>query len=328
MLRAKKQKYFLFFASFITTAIILSVVQLKVSNPMILLERFIKFGGWVEILVMSFYAGFITVKMIDKDTSEKWRRITWTIFFIAFFSQLTLGLCGFENFLMKAPNLHLPIPALILGGSVYRMEISFMPILFLSTIILSGPAWCSQLCYFGANDNLAAKGKHNRKPLKNKWKIKNLILLLVIAIAIILRLFKVPIDIAIIVAASFGVVGVLIILLISTRKNKMIHCILYCPIGTIVSYTKYINPFRMYIDESCTNCMACTIKCNYDALNNIDIANRKPGLTCTLCGDCLKACHASSIKYKFFNLNSDTARNLYLVVTISLHAIFLTLARI
>jgi ferredoxin-type protein NapH len=44
-----------------------------------------------------------------------------------------------------------------------------MTILFLSTVLLSGPAWCSYFCYFGALDNAAAQGRPDRKPIKNKW---------------------------------------------------------------------------------------------------------------------------------------------------------------
>jgi heterodisulfide reductase subunit A-like polyferredoxin len=74
--------------------------------------------------------------------------------------------------------------------------------------------------------------------------------------------------------------------------------------------------------------MNCTKFCKYDALNAIDIKNSKPSVTCTLCGDCLAGCHHNSIKYKYFNLNPETARNLYLILTISLHASCIALARI
>jgi ferredoxin-type protein NapH len=50
-------------------------------------------------------------------------------------------------------------PMMILGGPIYRGQLSVMTILFLSTVILTGPAWCSQLCYFGAFDNLAPGAK-------------------------------------------------------------------------------------------------------------------------------------------------------------------------
>jgi polyferredoxin len=54
-------------------------------------------------------------------------------------------------------ELHLPIPALILAGPVYRGEGLFMPVLYTVTILLVGPAWCSWLCYIGAWDDFAAR---------------------------------------------------------------------------------------------------------------------------------------------------------------------------
>jgi len=49
-------------------------------------------------------------------------------------------------------KLHLPTPSMILAGPAYRREIGFMTWLFLSTIILNGPAWCSHLCYMVSLD--------------------------------------------------------------------------------------------------------------------------------------------------------------------------------
>jgi len=97
----------------------------------------------------------------------------------------------------------------------------------------------------------------------------------------------------------------------------------------VVNLTRFVNPFRMYIDNSsCTDCMACTRVCKYDALNRSDVAARKPGLTCTLCGDCLSSCHAGSLKYRFLKLSPTAARNLFLIISISLHAATMALARI
>jgi polyferredoxin len=133
---------------------------------------------------------------------------------------------------------------------------------------------------------------------------------------------------ATIAGAVFGVVGLLVIVFISRKKGKMFHCVLYCPVGTVVNYIKYINPFRMYIESSCTSCMRCTTFCKYDALNINDIKSGKPGITCTLCGDCLSSCKGDSIKYKFFNLSPDISRKIYLFISISLYAIFLAVARL
>ena len=314
-------------AVFILTFVLLAFVQVKVERPMILAERFIKGGGWVEIFLISLYGAFVIDKLQDPANVPKWRKITWTIFSFVFFSQLIIGLSGFEKFLMTG-KLHLPIPMMILGGPVYRGQLSLMTILFLSTVIITGPAWCSQLCYFGAFDNLASVGKTSMEILKYKTAIKSTVLLLVIAMALILRMLKVPGLVSTLLALAFGIIGITIMILYSMKRKKMVHCVMYCPIGTIVNIFRYINPFRMYIDKSCTLCMNCTKFCKYDALNAIDIRNSKPSITCTLCGDCLAGCHHNSIKYKYFNLRPELARNLYLILTISLHASCIALARI
>jgi ferredoxin-type protein NapH len=321
----KKQRLPL--AVFILTFILLAFVQLKVERPMLLAERFIKGGGWAEIVLISFYGAFVAFKMQDPVNVPRWRKMTWTIFSIVFFTQLIIGLSGFEKFLMTG-KLHLPIPMMIIGGPIYRGQLSVMTILFLSTVILTGPAWCSQLCYFGAFDNLASGGKTSREILKNKGAIKSTILVLVISMALILRLLSVPGLIATLAALAFGITGISVMLLFSLKRKKMVHCVMYCPVGTVVNLLKHINPFRMYIDRSCTLCMNCTKFCKYDALNAVDIKNSKPSITCTLCGDCLAGCHHNSIKYKYFSLHPDTARNLYLILTLSLHASCIALARI
>jgi polyferredoxin len=301
---------------------------MKLENPLILAERFFAGGGWITILILGLYAGFLTGKMKDPKQSAIWRKRSWLLFSFFFFIQLALGLLGFEKFLMTG-KLHFPIPALIAAGPAYRMEIGFMPILFISTIILSGPAWCSQLCYFGAFDLWASSGgKPGKRPIRNLWALKYTFLFLVIAAAILLRLTGASNLLASILALTFGLIGIAIILVITPKMNKMFHCVAYCPIGTIVSYGKYINPFRMYIDSSCVDCMACIPSCRYDALNIQDIKNRKPGKTCTYCGDCIASCKPSSIRYSLFGLHPDTARITWIIVTVSIHSVFMGLARI
>jgi ferredoxin-type protein NapH len=312
---------------FILTFILLAFIQVKLERPMILAERFFKGGGWAEIFIISCYGAFVAYKMQDPQNVPRWRKITWTLFSIVFFIQLIIGLLGYEKFLMTG-KLHLPIPMMILAGPIYRGQFSVMTILFLSTIIITGPAWCSQLCYFGAFDNLVSGGKTSKEILKNKGAVKSTILALVIATAIVLRWLNVPLAIATLIAVGFGLSGILVMILFSLRRKKMVHCVLYCPIGTIVNIFKNVNPFRMYIDKSCTLCMNCTKFCKYDALNARDIKNLKPSITCTMCGDCLAGCNHSSIKYKFLKMKPENARNLYLILTITLHAACIAMARI
>jgi polyferredoxin len=316
------------FIPFFATTIILTFVEYKVEMPMLLLERFLPGWGWIEIIILGLYASFLFSKLLDPSLSAKWRKISWTIFAVFFFAQLSAGLLGCENCLMTG-KLHFPIPAMIIGGAIYRLEIGFMPILFLSTIILSGPAWCSQLCYFGAFDNLAAYSKKiGRKKIFYKDKVKTTFLVLMITGVVLLRVFQLPVVYAVIGASVIGITGVVIIIFISPKTGKMIHCIAYCPIGTIIQYLKYVNPFRVKIQQECTECMVCTTACPYDALNKENILSRKPGHTCTYCGDCLYSCHGNFIAYTFFKLSPNASRKLWLIITVVIHSAFMGLARI
>lgn len=307
----------------------LSVIQIKVNtdNPMLIFERFYNGAGWVEIFIVSLYGSFLAFKMKNPVNAPFWRIRSWTIFSVVFFGQLALGLLGIEKFLMTG-KLHLPVPAIILSGPIYRGHISIMTILFLSTVILSGPSWCSQLCYFGSIDGLSSARKKSFIPLKGKMLVKHSVLSGVIFFTILLRILNVEPLYATISGIVFGAAGLLIIVFISGRRGRMFHCVLYCPIGTIVNYLKNINPFRIYIDNSCTSCMRCSAICKYDALNLKDIQKGKPGITCTLCGDCLHSCLADSIKYRLFRLSPDTSRKVYLFISVSLHVIFLAVARL
>jgi len=328
MSRVLKKSLRLPFAVFLFVLFILIPVQLMVENPMLLLERFLPGAGWFEIALIALYGAIVAYKMQDPSKVQLWRRYTWLAFSVVFFFQLILGLFGFEEFLMTG-KLHLPVPMMILAGPIYRGHLSVMSILFVSTLVLSGPAWCSHLCYFGAIDSISSSGKTKRTPIRNKWALKSTVLLFVIAGAIVLRWMKIPVFTATLLAAGFGVIGLGLILLVSRKEGRMVHCTAYCPIGTIVNLGRFVNPFRLTIDQdSCTECMVCTTTCKYDALNRSNIEARKPGMTCTLCGDCLSSCHAGSLRYRFPGLSSRNARYLYLFITISLHAATMALARI
>lgn len=255
---------------------------------MILAERFVTGSGWVEIVVLGCYASFIFTKMRDPKAVSKWRLRIWRFFSIVFFTQLVLGLSGIDGMLMTG-RLHLPIPAVILAGPIYRGEGFFMPVLFLSTIILVGPAWCSHLCYIGAWDNTAALTKKRAntsgKSFLN-WRIG--IFIFVVFYSFFSRIFSAPLSLLIFSAALFGIVGIGIMVSLSRRSGKMIHCTVFCPIGLLANLFGKISPLRISIDNSsCSSCFKCSSTCRFEALTKDDIQNRAPGLTCTLCGDCV-----------------------------------------
>jgi len=312
--------------AFILVLFFLIPVHLKVPRPMLLLERFFPGWGWLEIALLAFYSAFIVYKMTHIHDTAKWRIRIWTIFSFVFFAQLIIGLFGYELFLMTG-KLHFPIPAMIIAGPVYRFQFGFMPILILTTIVLSGPAWCSQLCYFGALDALAAQSKRG-KTIKNKKLIRTIILILVVLTALGLRLFQISELWVAITVTVFGIAGLVVILFMSVRKGMMVHCTTYCPIGVAVSYLKFINPFRVVITHDCTLCGICVKDCKYDALSVDILKSGKPGITCTYCGDCISGCPTGKIQYKLFNFSPETARNIWIITTVVIHSVFLGLARI
>lgn len=312
---------------FLVTAILLTFVQVKVDNPLLILERFINGGGWFEIFLAATYGAMAAWFMYDPKRTARWRQVTWLAFSFIFFSQLILGITVSEKFLMTG-KLHLPIPMMIMSGPVYRGEFSVMTILFLSTVLLSGPAWCSHFCYFGALDSWAAGKRNRRKRLNKIWNLKIPFILTIIAATLLLRILGVNILIATWTAIGFGFAGLAVMLIFSRKKGQMVHCLTWCPVGTIVSGLKYVNPIRMTINESCTSCMRCSAHCKYNALKKEDIRERKPAATCTLCGDCISSCHEGSLQYKLFNLHPSMSRNIYLGITITLHAMTIVLARI
>ena len=193
----------------VLTFALLIPVQTVSDLKLLLLERFVSGGGWFQMIIISSYAGVLYYKMSEPSESGKWRRISWLLFSIIFFSQAIIGISGADKFLMTG-KLHFPIPGFIVGGALYRMQLSFMPIFFITTIILSGPAWCSHICYFGAFDNWIAS-KRKSKRLKNIWIYKIMILVLMISVPLILRYYDINIIYVIILSSIFGISGLFII---------------------------------------------------------------------------------------------------------------------
>ncbi len=213
---------------------------------------------------------FIAHQLSDYKKIAIWRGRLWTLFSVVFFSQLLLGLAVSDLFLMSG-KLHLPIPAIIIAGPIYRWQLSVMTILFLSTILLSGSAWCSHYCYFGALDGVASRGKTSKSTFQKFKLFKYTFLPLLVVGAFLFRWFDVSWQLAVGVGASIGVLGIVSMLYFSGRYGKMFHCTVFCPLGTLTHLIGKINPFRVVIASSCTSCMVCKTSCKYDALNGENI---------------------------------------------------------
>jgi ferredoxin-type protein NapH len=322
-----KDNLWLMVSVFGMVSFLLTITKLKSPHPMLLADRFLSGSGWLEILLVASYGAFIAHQLSDYKKIALWRNRLWTLFSVVFFTQLLLGLTVSDQFLMTG-KLHLPIPAIIIAGPIYRWQFSVMTILFLSTILLSGSAWCSHYCYFGALDGIASRGKTSKLTFHNFKLFKYTFLPVLVIGAFLFRWFDVSWQIAVGVGASIGVLGIGSMLYFSRREGKMFHCTVFCPVGTLTHLIGKINPFRVVIASSCTSCMVCKTSCKYDALNGENILAKKPGITCTLCGDCLASCHNQSLQYKLFNLSPKASRTIFIFIAVSLHAVSLALARI
>jgi polyferredoxin len=249
------------------------------------------------------------------------------LFSIIFFAQLILALTGFDKFMMN-DKIHLPIPAMILAGPIYRGSGFFMPILFISTIVLVGPAWCSHLCYIGSWDNEASRAKRKPGSIPRWTKSTRLAILIIIpVITVVLKASGLSTIVSTSFAVAFGVIGIAVMLFWSRKSGVMTHCVAYCPIGLLANWLGKLSPFRIRINDTCTDCGACTLACRYNALNAADIEKRYPAITCTLCGDCLSKCKENSIEYRFLGLSPSKARMVFITLAVSIHAAFMGLAR-
>lgn len=317
-----------FTAAAALVAAILFLAREKTPFPLLLGERFLPGSGPVWIALFALYGGLLAGWMLDGPTARIRARI-WSLFSAVFFGQLLLGLAGWEGFLMTG-KLHLPVPALILSGPLYRGEGFFMPILLAASLLLVGPAWCSHLCYIGAwDDRLARLHRGRPKPLP-AWapRLRWALLAAAVAAPLTLRALGVGWTWALGLAAAFGLAGVGVMALASRPSGTMVHCTAWCPIGLMNNLIGRVLPWRVSIDSSCTGCGLCARACRYNALTRADLERKRPGLTCSLCGDCLPRCPHGHLGYNFPGLDRDRARQAFITLVTALHAVFLAVARI
>ena len=312
-----------------TSFTLLLLIPVLIMKPDTLLaERFFPGSGWIEVSLLAIYAGWLSQVMINTKNISNIRVKYWFFFSVIFFTQFLLGLFVNDKFLMTG-DLHLPIPALIVAAPIFRGEGFFMPILLISTLAIVGPAWCSSLCYIGSWDNLASlKNRPKKVNRKQTIILRYLMIVLVVAVALVLKCVGASLTAIAVFAIAFGLFGVFIMLYFSRKLGYMLHCTTYCPVGGVVTLLGKLYPVRVKIDQNtCTNCNICSSHCKYDALSNEDINAGKAGWNCTLCGDCLTSCHASSISFSFFGMKKNVWE-VYMAIVVGTHAAFLALARL
>ena len=315
---------------FCLSAGLLALARAASPVPVLLADRFLPGSGPAQILALGLYACFAGHKLLHARRPARTRSLIWALFSLVFFTQLALGLAGMERMLMTG-DLHLPIPALILAGPIYRGQGLFMPVLFGITLLLVGPAWCSFLCYMGSWDDRASRirsGPAREAPVWATHVLRPGLLILIAGAAWLLRSLNVPAAAAVGLALGLGLTGVAVMASWSRVAGQMAHCTVFCPIGLISNLAGRVSPWRIRIAQGCTVCGRCARACRYSALKPQDLERGKPGLTCTLCTDCLRACPHGLIGLRFPGLEPQQARRAFLILVVSIHAVFLGLARV
>jgi polyferredoxin len=316
--------------SFLVTFILLFFMRINAhSIQLLIVDRFYPYLGNLEVFLLSLYAAWMTDNLLNEKQSAKWRKRLWLFFSIVFFIQFLLGISGFEKF-MQTGKLHLPIPALVIGGPLYRGGGIFMAILLSVTLLFAGPSWCSHLCYIGALDQYFANRRKHAKQIPLKWRqrLRFSILIATAAIALTLNYSDISPLIAGSVAVIFAAVSIMVMMFYSSKSGVLLHCTSVCPVGWLTTTFGKINPFRIKLNQNCTDCQVCSLSCNYSALNREDISKREPNIACTLCGDCIGACPHDAIEYRFAGLNPVPARRLFISVIVTLHTLFIAVARV
>ncbi|MBQ4077275.1 MAG: 4Fe-4S binding protein [Mailhella sp.] len=323
---------FLKAAVFMAVFLSLFYVRKFVPLEMLLLERFFPGLGMAEIFLAAWYGSFAAGLLADRRKSRKVRTRLWLFFACLFFVQFALGLLGVSQMLLTG-RLHVPIPAFILYGSVFRGSLNAMPFIVLISTLLLGSAWCSMLCYFGPFDALAAKGRTLR-PLPRLlqgalcWG-RPAVFALGVCAAFILKHIGMSTGTAVSLACAYAFLSLLAMAALSRRYGGMMHCAAFCPMGLIVSWLGRLSPWRLRVDSSsCDACGACESVCRWRAITPESRSRGKALPRCTLCRDCIGVCRKNALSLRCAGLAPEVSERIFVGMLASLHAIFLACAMV
>lgn len=312
--------------------VFLALYFLRMLKPdALLLERLLLRGGAVQIVLMAWYAAFIAGKLVQPRSSRGVRRWAWLLFSLFFFGQLLLGILGVPHMLMTG-QLHVPVPAFIVFGPVYRGELNMMPFLALFAALVTGRAWCSMLCYFGAFDALAAaSGPVRPAPPWLRFAVRwgrLLVLALGVLVALGLRVSGQATGVAVGAGAVFCFVSLFVLLFFSRRHASMVHCTALCPMGLVMNLLGHLSPWRMRVDtRACDQCGACEKVCRYRAITAESRTRGTTLLHCSLCRDCTAVCAKKAVGLRAFGRGGQSEA-VFIVLVVTLHVLFLSIARV
>lgn len=320
--------------AFLLAAGLLWLARERATSVVLLLsDRFLPGAGPVQVALAGVYGAWVAGVLLDHRRARAMRPRLWGLFSAVFFGQLALGLLGVREMLMTGA-LHLPVPALVLAGPLFRGDGLFMLVLFSVSVLLLGPAWCSHLCYIGAWDDACSRvrgqGGRRRRPVPlPRWAVRArwVLAVLVLGAAWGMGRAGVPTGVAATAAALFGLAGVGVMLAASTRRGMMVHCTAFCPLGAVGNLLGRLSPWRLRVGPECTRCGACLAVCRYNALDAQRLAAGSPGLSCTLCRDCIGVCGHGAMRLTLPLVRPGAAWRAFAVIAAVLHAVFLNVAR-
>ncbi|MDO4840798.1 MAG: 4Fe-4S ferredoxin [Desulfovibrionaceae bacterium] len=315
--------------------ILLMQPALRMNPPMLLADRLFYGAGSLQVLIAALVAAFVAGQLLNRETASRTRRRIWLLFSVVFFLQFALMLAGL-GFFATTGSLHIPVPGVILAGAVYNQKISFMPCLFLFSVLLAGPAWCSHLCYFGSWDYLASRQKKKPCPHPHPLRWRLLSLVVITVSALLLRMSGVPILYACLGGILLGFLMVPVSLFLSRKKGIPVYCTMICPLGLAACLAGRLSLWRMKTTKNCIQCRACLPSCRYGALNPEQLQKGQAGLSCTLCRECELACKNGGIRIAFVGENmagaksgkEPWARQLFVAVVSAMQAAFLFMAMV
>ena len=317
---------------FISIFLILFYLRQVDKLNFLLLERFFPLLGSVQIFLASWYGAFFAGKLIDPKQSRKARRRVWIIFGCFFFAQFFLGLLGLDKMLLTG-KLHVPVPAFIIYGPIFRGSFSMMPVIVLVSTVLVGAAWCSMLCYFGPFEVFSS----NHKPVQPlpaflRWALKyGRLTVLTSGVLITLGLRQVGIELATAVAVSiaYATASLIIMAFVSRKYGGMLHCTTACPMGLLVNLLGKLSPWRLRVEpDRCDNCGACEKICLYRAITPESRKAGKALLRCSLCRDCVSVCGKKALYIGCPGLSPDISWKMFTGLLVVVHAVFLAVAMV
>ena len=323
-----------FFQGIVFICVFLALFYLRRAAPMnfLLLERYLPVLGSVQIFFVSWYAAFISGRLVDPKTSRKARKAAWLVFAVIFFLQFFLGVLGVEKMLLTG-SLHAPVPAFIVFAPIFRDAFSMMPFIVLASVLLAGSAWCSMLCYFGPLDSLAAGNKAVR-PYPDWMRGllqygRAVVLAAGSLLALLLRQAGVGTAAAVSISIAFAVCSLIVMAVVSKRYNGMAHCAAFCPMGLLINLLGRVSPWRLRVDrERCDDCGACEKICKYSAINKESREAGKSLLRCSLCRDCVGVCTSKALYIHFPGVTRERAWWVFTGLVSVLHAVFLSVAMV